>query len=113
MTDPWQEAWDATQARIEAHRDFRRLVREVAVAEQPSGAPTWLRQNSLTYGAWMTRGERWPGKRGKRDRAWELAGRMAEELDVYEGRLPLSEGRARVYGAAQMYVRWRLRGPAR
>lgn len=111
VTDTWQAAWDKIQAKIEAHPDFRRLIREVAVAEQPTGAKRKYRLNSPTYGAWMTRGNTlfFPQKNR---RARLLAEKIAAELDIYEGRLPLSEGRARVYGAAQMYVRARLRGPS-
>lgn len=112
--ESWQAAWDAIQARIEAHPDFRKLVREVAVAESPNMPhSSWYRRNSRTMGLWITRGmPHRPHFTNKTRRAWALAGRMAEELDVYEGRLPLSEGTARVYGAAQLYVRQRLAGPA-
>jgi hypothetical protein len=110
VSDRWQEAWDRTQARIEAHPAFRRLIREVAVAEQTTGPRRRLALNSPTYGLWMTRGERWPGKRGKNERARDLAARIAEELNIYPD-LPAGEGVARVYVAARDYVRARLRGP--
>jgi hypothetical protein len=114
MTDTWQQAFNATQAKIEAHPDFRRLIREVAVAEQPfKRNAARYRLNSPTYGLWITRGNRpLPTKGAKNRRAYLLARRMAEELNIYEGRLPLAEGTARVYGAARDYVRARLRGPS-
>lgn len=116
MTRPgfedWGDAFRAMSARIVAHPDFRRLVREVAIAEQPTGRPYRLR-NSPTYAAWWTRGSRWPGRRGKYERARELARRIAEELDLYGGRLPASESTARVYGEARDYVRARALPPAR
>jgi hypothetical protein len=112
LPDRWQDAWDATQARIEAHPDFRRLIREVAVADQPTGAKHKYRLNSPTYGMWLTRGNRpLPTKGAKNRRARLLAEKIATELDIYAGALPLSEGTARVYGAARDYVRAREAGP--
>lgn len=107
MSDTWGEAFERTSAAIAGHPSFRRLVREVAVAEQPTGAPARLRLNSRTYGSWWTRGSSWPTRGGKGRRAWRLAELIAADLDVYGGRLPMSECRARVYGEARDYVRAR------
>lgn len=112
MTDDrWQAAWDATQARILAHPDFRRLVREVAVAEAPLKSTARRFRDSYTYGLWLTRGERGLLPHGRTRRAWLLAGRIATELGVLPT-LPPGEGAGRVYGAAAEYARARELPPA-
>lgn len=110
MADTWTKAYEATSARIAAHPQFRQLVREVAVAEQPTGIPRRLAQNSPTCGSWWTRDSRWPGLGGKGRRALVLAGSIATDLDLWPT-LPPTEARGRVYGEARGYVWARLRGP--
>lgn len=109
-TGEWADAFRRVSVEITAHPDFPRLVREVAIAEQPGHPRTaWLRRNSLTYAAWADRGmprvDTGPGRR----RARSLAQGIAIDLDLQPS-LRLSESTARVYVEALDHVRARLTG---
>lgn len=106
----WRDAYDAMTLAVEAHPLFRRLVREVAVAEQPQRPYrwAWLRRNSRTYGLWTTRGMT-SARRGRLStRAWRLAEQIGDEL------LPAWPSRAdraaRAYTTALHHVRARSCG---
>jgi len=108
--DPWMQAEVLTTRRILGHPLLPRLVREVAVAEQP-GMPRhgWLRRNSLTYGSWVTRGSdgsHHPYTPPKR-RAWLFAGRIAADLGLLPSS-PEGDRAAAVYVVARDFVRARV-----
>ena len=86
-TDAWALAYEANVRRVEAHPDFPRLVRDVAVAEAPRSGRrwAWLARNSPTYGEWMRRAESWAGEHPKGARAQELARRIAASVGTPAG----------------------------
>lgn len=116
MTDlsAWAVAHKANREKVIAHKDFPKLVREVAIAEQPSGTPRRLR-NSITYALWYTRDNR--GSHHTRlsrftdrsRRARKLSLEMTKDLGILDG-LPDSERWATAYNVARDYVRARERG---
>lgn len=102
----WTIAHEQMVARITEHPLFPKLVREVAVAEQTFKRQAKRFYNSLTYGEWLRRGERWPRKGGKRDRAYLFANRMQDDLNIWPT-LPRGEAIGMIYGTAREFVRAR------
>jgi hypothetical protein len=106
----WMIAYDLYTGLVAEHPDFPRLVREVAVAEQPSGPPSWLQEMGGglhwlfrgTEGSWARQGR--PG-----DRAWALTRELAEAIGVPEGWQP-REWEATCYVLAKKYVDRRKSG---
>lgn len=96
---------------IEAHPRFPDLVREVAVAEQGGGPGyDWLRRNSRTFGAWITRCTPPLPRVGKLShRAWVLAELLAAELGIPEGP-DRGSLRGVIFVAARDHVRCRSNG---
>lgn len=105
----WMRAHLRNEQRIREHPDFHRLVREVAIAEQPTGTP-WRLRNSLTYAAWRTRGDDGHGRpyRAPFRRAQLFAEKIATELGILPDS-PAGDRAARVYVTARDNVRARLR----
>lgn len=110
-TEPntWDAAYRQTRAEIILHPQFRKLIREVAVAEQNTEPPSWRRrrENSPTGWYWATRGNIGTG-RGRLDRrALLLAGKVAFGLDLDDRFGSPSDALAVVYVTARDFVRTR------
>lgn len=104
------DAHEVNNAKIAGHPMFPSLVREVAIAEQPSGPGLgWLRRNSRTYGTWMTRGMGWSRPFGWSRRAYLIAGLIVDDLGVMPDS-PQGDRVASAYVHARDYVHARLSG---
>lgn len=87
---------------------FRKLVRSVAVAEQPfKQRAKRYRLNSYTYGLWLSRGETWPGQGGKDRRARYFAAEIAKDVPPPWAFASQKETEAFVYITARDFVRAR------
>lgn len=96
-----------TEEKVISHPLFRRLVREVAVAEQSMKQhATRYRLNSPTYGLWLSRGEKWPGKGDKSRRARLLTAEIAKEVVPWPT-ASQRDAEAFVYVTARDFVRAR------
>lgn len=78
----WREAYDAQVRRIEQHPDFGRLIREVAITEQPDVRYSKAYRNSPTFGSWMIRTG---GPRISRRRSVYFMVKIAQELGTPQG----------------------------
>lgn len=97
------------EKKVYAHKDFPKLIREVAIAEQPMGRP-----RRLSHADWYLRGVRRPRRKVDNDRrynsynrrAWLLAEQIAKDVPVLPS-LPQSEANAWVYIRAREFMRSR------
>lgn len=110
MTDDksdWTRAYEENEAKIRAHPDFHRLVREVAIAEQPTGTP-WRLRNSPTYATWYTKGSRHIDTGPARRRVRLLCEKIVLDTGIL-AQSPQGDREAAVYVSARGYVRDRHR----
>lgn len=101
----WAREYARNLERITSHPLFPALVREVAVAEQPS-SPPWRFRYSDTYCEWYVRGMTIPRQGGTRRRADWFVAKIADSLGCPVGWEP-REWEASVYVAARDAVRCR------
>lgn len=105
-----------TEKKVVGHPLFPKLVREVAVAEQPNGIPHRYRMNSRTFGLWVTRGAKRIPRKGHRHysersrRAYLFAEQIAKDTGIFPDSPEKNYAMHFAYVTARYFVYGRSRG---